>query len=37
MLEASDVDSVGQALDGLFRERSIAGLAERAQFIYGRI
>lgn len=37
MLEASDVSSVGRALDSLFREPSIAGLAERARFIYGRI
>lgn len=33
-LEASDVSSIGQALEGLFRESSIAVLAERSRFIY---
>ena len=37
LLKASDLISVAHALDALFREPSIAGLAERGRLIYGRI
>jgi len=37
MLEASDVCSIGQALDLLFHEPSIVGVAERGRFVYGRV
>ncbi len=34
MLEASDV---GSALDSLFHEPSIVGVAERGRYVYGRV
>jgi len=37
MLEASGVGSIGQALDLLFHEPSIVGVAERGRFVYGRV
>src|SRR5207253_10405056 len=37
MLEASGVGSIGQALDLLFHEPSIVGVAERGRFVYCRV
>jgi len=37
LLEAADVESVGQCFDSLFREPSVAALAERSRYIYGCI
>ena len=37
MLDASDVGSIGQALDLLFNEPSIVGVAERGRFVYGHV
>ena len=33
MLDASDVGSIGQALDLLFHDPSIVGVAERGRFV----
>ena len=37
ILEGSDVASIGHVLESLFGEPAMAGLTERAPFVYGRI
>jgi hypothetical protein len=37
VLEACNVGSIGQALDLLFHEPSLVGVAERRRFVYGRV